>query len=93
MVYLLVLYNFTDTYAYSNAYYGQGTGPILLDSFHCTGVESSLLDCRYNHNSRSCSHSDDAGVRCPCKDLQNYPTLEEEYVENAMLLTLWSLVS
>jgi len=46
-------------------------GPIYLDNLRCTGQESSLLDCWYNQNEigniRSCSHSEDAGVRCPCK--------------------------
>ena len=49
--------------AFSNAYFGQGIGPILLDNVHCNGNESTLLDC--NHlNQSNCAHSSDAGVRC-----------------------------
>ena len=65
----------TDVYSssYCCATFGQGSGPIYLDRVSCTGRESSLLDCQYNQNEignlRSCSHYEDAGVRCPCKDL------------------------
>ena len=45
------------------AYFGEGTGPILLDNLGCTGNESSLLECPYTpHN---CQHYEDAGVICP----------------------------
>ena len=54
-----------------NAVFGRGTGTIWLDDLWCSGTESALLDCnrRYqtlgNHN---CGHSEDASVRCLCKD-------------------------
>ena len=48
--------------AFSNAYFGRGTGPIL-DNFHCNGSESSLLDCSHLNQS-NCAHTTDAGVRC-----------------------------
>ena len=51
--------------SYSNAYFGQGSGSILLDNVTCTGSESTLDECGYlGGNTRSCSHSKDAGVRC-----------------------------
>ena len=53
------------TSAYSNAYFGRGTGGIYLDNVGCRGSESRLIDCSHNvigvHN---CDHSDDAGIRC-----------------------------
>ena len=50
----------------SRAYFGQGSGPIWLDSVTCTGNELTLTSCgHFGVNiTRSCSHSEDAGVRC-----------------------------
>ena len=52
--------------AYSNAYFGQGLGSILLDSVTCTGNESTLASCGHFGVgiTRSCSHYEDVGVRC-----------------------------
>ena len=50
-----------------NAYFGQGTGQIVLDNVRCTGSENQLLSCSSAtilDVSSSCDHSDDAGVRC-----------------------------
>ena len=53
--------------SFSNANFGHGSGPILLDNVQCTGRETRLFDCsnvgvgRYSSN---CGHDDDAGVRC-----------------------------
>ena len=50
---------------FSNAHFGQGSGPINLDEVSCTGIEVSLLECNHsgigNHN---CDHTEDASVRC-----------------------------
>ena len=54
--------------AYHNAYvyFGQGSGSIWLDSVVCTGKESTLASCGHFGVGviRSCSHYEDAGVRC-----------------------------
>ena len=49
-----------------SAGFGQGTGPIWLDSVTCTGSESTLTSCGHLgfNFTRSCSHYEDAGVRC-----------------------------
>ena len=49
------------------AYFGQGSGSILLDELRCTGTENSLLSCQRNSlYSHDCRHSEDAGVSCEC---------------------------
>ena len=56
--------------AIRSAGYGQGSGPIWLDSVTCTGNESTLASCgHFGVNiTRSCSHSEDAGVRCSLEE-------------------------
>ena len=52
---------------YSYAYFGQGSGPIWLDYVTCIGNETMISYCGHlgiNVTSRSCSHHQDAGVRC-----------------------------
>lgn len=58
--------------AYGNASFGQGTGDILLDEVDCIGNESSIFYCYHGGvGATSCSHQDDAGVRCSSGGRQN----------------------
>ena len=51
--------------AYSNAYFGAGTGPIYLDNVACTSSASQLLECSSRPiSTHNCLHSADAGVGC-----------------------------
>ena len=55
---------------YSNAYFGQGFGPIFLDDLLCTGRETRIIDCPRSTTTGVgdvdfCrGHLDDAGLRC-----------------------------
>ena len=52
--------------AIGSAGFGQGSGSIWLDSVTCTGSELSLASCGHLgvNVTRSCTHSNDASVRC-----------------------------
>ena len=51
--------------ALSSASFGEGTGRIWLDNVQCTGSERTLMGCTaHSGGSDSCTHAQDAGVRC-----------------------------
>ena len=50
-----------------NAFYGRGTGPLLLDDLICRNTEQRLIDCAHGGigNTDFCrGHADDAGLDC-----------------------------
>ena len=65
-----------DATAFSNANFGQGTVPILLDDVACTASQSRLVDCSYDSNTADCTHSRDAGVRCISREFYSHSYLD-----------------
>ena len=55
--------------AIGSAGFGRGSGMILLDNILCTGNESTLASCGHLgvNFTRSCSHTEVAGVSCSGK--------------------------
>ena len=56
--------HFKGALAFTNAHFGQGTGPIYLDDMRCNGNEASILDCPHDPNTGDCGHFEDSGVSC-----------------------------
>ena len=61
----------TGSTPFYNAFFGHGTGPILLDDLLCTGSEARIIDCpRFTSQGIGTydfcpnGHGEDAGVRC-----------------------------
>lgn len=48
-----------------SAYFGPGSGDIVLDNVNCRGHEVSLTDCHHaGWKVHNCAHYEDAGVVC-----------------------------
>ena len=56
--------------ARSGAYFGQGSGSILLNNVNCSGNESSIFGCDNRYDVDGCSHHQDAGVVCIGKSVE-----------------------
>jgi len=64
----------TDATAYSNAYFGESSGPYHLDGLGCGGYEANLLACSRHYTSggvysngvdvHNCAPGNEAGVKC-----------------------------
>ncbi|XP_043781292.1 deleted in malignant brain tumors 1 protein isoform X8 [Cervus elaphus] len=55
-----------------NAWFGQGSGPIVLDDVGCSGHETYLWSCSHSPwNTHNCGHSEDASVICSAAQTQS----------------------
>ena len=61
--------------------FGAGVDPMFLDGLQCFGTETDLLQCAFQRSPLRdyfCStHTNDAGVICPCKVLVNLYTVKK----------------
>lgn len=62
----MVLYLFSGiAKAWNQAYFGEGSGPVMLDEVRCTGNELSIEQCsKRSWGEHNCDHKEDAGVSC-----------------------------
>ena len=44
--------------------FGSGDGKIVFQNLRCSGDEADILECFHNSNIGTCTHEDDAAVRC-----------------------------
>ena len=83
------MYVFSGT-ALGNAYFGRGTGSIVMDDVHCTGTESNLTNCTHTFN-HGCVHSEDAGVRCTSNSNSKFKaTIIVAHTVHACMQSFWS---
>ncbi|XP_052714545.1 deleted in malignant brain tumors 1 protein-like isoform X3 [Crassostrea angulata] len=82
--------------AYSDASYGQGSGPILLDDVKCTGSESRIEDCSHSPwGSHNCGHGEDVSIKCVQSrgDTPGRVEAKQEWMYGANAIILISVLS
>ena len=72
---------YSKGFARVSAYFGEGSGLILLDNVNCNGRETSIFACNHRtFGEHDCEHYEDAGVICdgePSKGIQvNLETMQ-----------------
>lgn len=63
----------TDSTALTGAALGQGTGQIHLVNLQCVGNEDGIANCSYSTDTSSCTHMQDAALRCRGKTEDTRP--------------------
>ena len=56
--------NSTGATGHSEAYFGEGSGPVNLDFVQCSGSEYNVTECMVENTGSRNSHSLDVGVKC-----------------------------
>ena len=64
MISFLAYFNATGATYLSNAAFGEGLGPIQLNSLNCRGTEGRLVNCTESARPARCTHAEDVGVVC-----------------------------
>ncbi len=73
----MLLYTAIGALRFTQAAFGQGDGPILLDNLECIGDEERLENCPSNgFGVNNCAHSEDAGVRCMASSIGNLQIIQ-----------------
>lgn len=63
--------------AVPQAFFGEGTGDIVLDNVQCTAEDTRLGDCSHRgFNNHDCGHFEDAGVICQGMLTENYTMIK-----------------
>ena len=75
-----------------NAFYGPGSGSIYLERVNCRGSEKMLLSCERGSflGLHSCTHSQDAGVRCPGQYMKMKPFICLPCVYCICICVVWA---
>ena len=68
------IFTCSDATVYSNAHFGESSGPYHLDNVYCNGYETKLLSCYRQYTSggiynngidvHNCAPGNEAGVKC-----------------------------